>query len=82
MDGESEAQREQRLKALWNQLDTKRKGYLDLPALRSGLAQMNHREQYTYTIQTMHTHTRQRSKMQMASSAICSGSATSITTGR
>lgn len=44
MDGESEAQREERLQALWRQLDTKRKGYLDIPALKSGLAQMNHRK--------------------------------------
>ena len=44
MDGESAAEREERLQALWRQLDTKRKGYLDLPALKSGLAQMNHRE--------------------------------------
>ena len=43
MDGESAAQREQRLQGLWRQLDTKRKGYLDLPNLKSGLQQMNHR---------------------------------------
>ena len=44
MDGESAEQRDERHRALWNQLDTKRKGYLDLSALKSGLAQMNHRE--------------------------------------
>jgi solute carrier family 25 phosphate transporter 23/24/25/41 len=44
MDGESEEHREQRLQSLWRKLDIKRKGYLDLPALKSGLAQMNHRE--------------------------------------
>lgn len=44
MDGESKEQREQRLRSLWLQLDTKRKGYLDTPALKSGLAQMNHRK--------------------------------------
>lgn len=44
MDGESEEQREYRLRTLWNKLDVKRKGYLDLAGLKSGLAQMNHRE--------------------------------------
>ena len=44
MDGESPEQREQRLKTLWYKLDTKRKGYLDLSNLKSGLQQMNHRE--------------------------------------
>jgi len=44
MDGETKQQREDRLRSLWNQLDVKRKGYLDVPALKGGLAQMNHRE--------------------------------------
>ena len=44
MEGESQEQREKRLKALWYQLDVKRRGYLDLPALKVGLAKMNHRE--------------------------------------
>lgn len=44
MDGESPEQREQRLKTLWYKLDNKRKGYLDLPNLKAGLQQMNHRE--------------------------------------
>ena len=44
MDGESPEQREQRLKTLWYKLDTKRKGYLDLSNLKSGLQKMNHRE--------------------------------------
>lgn len=51
MDGESESEREERLKTLWSKLDTKRKGYLDLPALKSGLAQMNHREYITLLFQ-------------------------------
>lgn len=42
--GESKEQREQRHRSLWNQLDVKRKGFLDLAGLKSGLAQMNHRE--------------------------------------
>lgn len=45
MDGESNEERERRLRSLWLQLDVKRKGYLDVPALKSGLAQMNHRKQ-------------------------------------
>ena len=44
MDGESREHREERLRSLWSQLDVRRKGYLDLPALKSGLALMNHRE--------------------------------------
>jgi solute carrier family 25 (mitochondrial phosphate transporter), member 23/24/25/41 len=44
MDGESQEQREERLKELWYQLDSKRTGRLDLPALKLGLAKMNHRE--------------------------------------
>lgn len=43
-DGESKEQRDQRHRSLWNQLDVKRKGFLDLAGLKSGLAQMNHRE--------------------------------------
>jgi len=43
MEGESPGQRDERLKALWRQLDVKRKGSLDLQSLKSGLAQMNHR---------------------------------------
>ena len=41
--GESKEQREQRHRSLWNQLDVKRKGFLDLDSLKRGLAQMNHR---------------------------------------
>lgn len=48
MDGESSEQREKRHRALWNQLDVKRKGSLDLPGLKRGLAQMNHREDKTH----------------------------------
>jgi len=40
--GESEEQREERLRTLWRKLDTKQKGTLDLPALKNGLGQMNH----------------------------------------
>ena len=44
MDGESQAQREARLRSLWEKLDTKRKGNLDYEALKRGLVLMNHRE--------------------------------------
>lgn len=50
MDGESEAQREERLKSLWRQLDIQRKGYLDLSNLKSGLQKMNHREPLCHNI--------------------------------
>ena len=43
MDGESQAQREARLRSLWSKLDTKNKGTLDYNALKNGLQGMNHR---------------------------------------
>ncbi|GAB7331044.1 hypothetical protein MBLNU13_g02538t1 [Cladosporium sp. NU13] len=42
MDGESREERDARIKALWEQLDTKKKGNVDLPALKNGLVKMNH----------------------------------------
>nr|POE51910.1 calcium-binding mitochondrial carrier sal1 [Quercus suber] len=42
MDGESEEEQEARLQALWHKLDTKKKGTLDLNALKTGLAKINH----------------------------------------
>ncbi|KAL1587480.1 hypothetical protein WHR41_03802 [Cladosporium halotolerans] len=42
MDGESREERDARIRALWEQLDTKRKGNVDLPALKNGLTKMNH----------------------------------------
>lgn len=44
MDGESREERDARIRALWEQLDTKKKGNVDLPALKHGLEKMNHRE--------------------------------------
>lgn len=44
MDGESREERDARIKALWEQLDTKKKGTVDLPALKHGLTKMNHRK--------------------------------------
>ena len=35
MDGESREERDARIKALWEQLDTKKKGNVDLPALKN-----------------------------------------------
>lgn len=43
MDGESQTQREARLRSLWGKLDTKNKGTLDYNALKNGLSGMNHR---------------------------------------
>ena len=43
MDGESPDEREARLRSLWQKLDTKAKGTLDLEALKNGLSVMNHR---------------------------------------
>lgn len=44
MEDETEAHREARLQGLWQQLDPKRTGYLDLGGLKDGLALMQHRE--------------------------------------
>lgn len=43
MDGESQAQRDARLRSLWERLDTKKKGTLDYEALKRGLGAVNHR---------------------------------------
>lgn len=42
MDEESQEEREARIRDLFRKLDTKKKGTLDLPALRNGLANMDH----------------------------------------
>ncbi|KAK5115598.1 hypothetical protein LTR85_009769 [Meristemomyces frigidus] len=39
---ESRDEQERRLRELWRKLDTKKKGTLDLPALKNGLQQINH----------------------------------------
>lgn len=39
---ESGDEQEARLQELWKKLDTKKKGTLDLPALKNGLQQINH----------------------------------------
>lgn len=44
MDGESQAQREQRLQQLWRKLDVRRNGSLDYADLKQGLEKMQHRE--------------------------------------
>jgi hypothetical protein len=44
MDKETEAHREERLHALWRQLDPKKTGSLDLASLKEGLTQMQHRK--------------------------------------
>lgn len=44
MDGESQAQREQRLQQLWRKLDARRAGSLDYADLKHGLEGMQHRE--------------------------------------
>lgn len=43
MDGESLEERDARIRALWAQLDTKKKGNVDLAALKNGLTKMKHR---------------------------------------
>ncbi|KAK5687446.1 hypothetical protein LTS10_001584 [Elasticomyces elasticus] len=42
MNGESAEEREGRLRDLWRRLDVRKKGSLDMPALKSGLQNINH----------------------------------------
>ncbi|KAL2354433.1 calcium dependent mitochondrial carrier protein-like protein [Cryomyces antarcticus] len=42
MDGESQAARDARVKALWDTLDTRKQGHLDAGALKKGLRKMDH----------------------------------------
>lgn len=43
MDEESQEQRDARVRSLWEKLDTKKEGLLDLPALKRGLKTLDHR---------------------------------------
>ncbi len=43
MEGETEAAKEARVKALWATLDTRNEGSLDMAALKKGLKRMDHR---------------------------------------
>lgn len=60
MDGESQAQREQRLQQLWRKLDVRRTGSLDYADLKHGLEGMQHREsclpssKYQYRVHAVH----------------------------
>ena len=64
MDGESREERDARIRALWEQLDTKKKGNVDLPALKHGLDKMNHRESFGCSGRTRATLNKvQRSRM-------------------
>lgn len=42
MDGESQEERDRRLRELWDKLDARHRGAIDLPDLKAGLQRMNH----------------------------------------
>ena len=42
MDNESEEQREKRIRSLWDTLDVRKEGSLDVPALKAGLSTLQH----------------------------------------
>lgn len=42
MDNESEEQREQRIRSLWQKLDVREQGSLDISALKLGLKKIQH----------------------------------------
>ena len=44
MEGEDQKAQDERVKKLWQKLDTKGEGRLDLNGLRKGLNMMDHRE--------------------------------------
>jgi solute carrier family 25 phosphate transporter 23/24/25/41 len=44
MNGEKKDERDARIRSLWQKLDTKKKGNVDLAALKAGLANINHRQ--------------------------------------
>lgn len=44
MTGESADERDQRVKNLWDTLDVRREGEIDLNGLKKGLKKMDHRE--------------------------------------
>lgn len=44
MDGESLEERDARVRSLWDKLDTRNEGSLDVTALRRGLRKIDHRE--------------------------------------
>lgn len=72
MDGESQAQRDARLRSLWEKLDTKRKGTLDYEALKRGLVAVNHRMLYRGIGKGVRADgNSQHSKMQTDSSRTC-----------
>lgn len=43
MDGETDKQRDERLKKLWNTLDSAGDGQIDINGLKKGLKKMDHR---------------------------------------
>lgn len=44
MTGESEVERDQRVKNLWATLDARHEGQIDINGLKKGLKKMDHRE--------------------------------------
>ena len=48
MDGAPEDAQEERVKKLWEKLDTTNEGYLDLAGLKKGFAKIDHRESHEF----------------------------------
>lgn len=44
MKDESQSERDRRIKQLWETLDTRHEGHLDLKGFKQGLKRMDHRE--------------------------------------
>ena len=44
MDGESQNAQDERVEKLWQDLDTRKEGQLDMKALKKGLRKIDHRE--------------------------------------
>lgn len=42
--GESKDERDERVARLWESLDTRKEGHIDLPGLKKGLKKIDHRE--------------------------------------
>ena len=48
MDGAPEDPQEERVKKLWEKLDTTNQGYLDLEGLKKGFGKIDHRESHEF----------------------------------
>lgn len=54
MEGESKNARDARVEKLWQDLDTRKEGQLDIKALKKGLRKIDHRECDAASLQGAH----------------------------